>query len=227
VVEAVLGREPLGTGVLRAEASHAFPDALADALLFVAAAKGDAQAVRLVVALSGASAAAVQPHGAGQTLPGGLAAALARLMSKPSITQQLNLLRMVASPELFETGAPEIEVFLRVASARFDLRIDGAVNDTAAHAAAYTYDHDTLLALLARDGGAGVDTPDSLGRTALHYAADVQDQLQGLVNVFAEPPVDLVPVAAQRTASALRMVADVPQAAVVRELEPALRYKSL
>ena len=70
-----------------------------------------------------------------------------------------------------------------MASARFDLRIDGAVNDTATHAAAYTYDHDTLLALLARDGGVGVDTPDSLGRTALHYAADVQDQLQGLVNM--------------------------------------------
>ena len=63
-------------------------------------------------------------------------------------------------------------------------RIDGGtVNDTALHIAAYSYDHPTLLALLLLRGGggaagAGVRAVDSLGRTPLHYAADMLDQVR-------------------------------------------------
>lgn len=58
-----------------------------------------------------------------------------------------------------------------------------------------------------------------MGRTALHYAADVQGQLAAFVNVFAEPPDGVTPVLAQRTASELRMAADHAQKEVVAELE--------
>ena len=65
------------------ESPRAFPDDLAAPLLFFSAAKSDLQAVRLVSALSGASATALQAHGDGQSLPWGLAHALAGLMSMP------------------------------------------------------------------------------------------------------------------------------------------------
>eukprot|EP01047_Picozoa_sp_COSAG01_P018855 COSAG01_NODE_1031_length_12014_cov_27.936131_2_plen_174_part_00 len=130
----------------------------------------------------------------------------------------------------------KIGAFVQVASARLTLRTSDAVNDTALHVAAYSYDWEGLLALLLRDGGGGqnVNTPDSLGRTALHYAADVTDQLAALVNVFAEPEPTVVPVLEQRTsqpqcgggggggagassagkATTMRMAADHSQAAV-------------
>jgi hypothetical protein len=129
----------------------------------------------------------------------------------------------------------KIGAFVQVASARLTLRTSDAVSDTALHVAAYSYDWEGLLALLLRDGGGGqnVNTPDSLGRTALHYAADVTDQLASLVNVFAEPEPTVVPVLEQRTsqpqcggggggggggsagkATTMRMAADHSQAAV-------------
>ena len=220
IVEAVLGLEPLGSMLLEPESPRAFPDELAATLLFFSAAKSDLQAVRLVSALSGASATAPQAHGDGQSLPWGLAHALAGLMSMPSIQQQLRLLRIL-QPELMDRGLSDMEAFLQVSSARLNMRIDSAVNDTALHVTAYGYDHENLLMLLVRDGGAGVDTPDSLGRTALHYAADAQDQIAALVNVFAEPPPDTMPILAQRTPSAVRMAADLTQSAAVAELSVA------
>jgi ankyrin repeat protein len=83
---------------------------------------------------------------------------------------------------------PQVEAFVHTISARLNMRIDdaAAVNDTALHVAAYTYDHESLLALLIKDGtGSHVDTADSAGRTALHYAADVQDQVsKGVFPMF-------------------------------------------
>eukprot|EP00927_Polykrikos_kofoidii_P048767 TRINITY_DN42980_c0_g1_i1.p1 TRINITY_DN42980_c0_g1~~TRINITY_DN42980_c0_g1_i1.p1 ORF type:complete len:982 (-),score=131.52 TRINITY_DN42980_c0_g1_i1:136-3081(-) len=223
MLEVILGREPLHTNLLNTTASDAaFTTDVSSALLFFASAKSDAQAVRVVVALSHASPIAIQSHGDGDMLRRGLGVALARLMSPPSIQHQLKLLRRI-DPDSFGKDMSDKEVFLRRISARFTVRIDdSAVKDTALHIVAFGYDHETLLALLVRDGGgAFVDTPDSLGRTALHYAADAIDQIASLVNVFAEAPSDVEPIIAQRTASRIRMAADHVQAIVVRELSAA------
>jgi hypothetical protein len=64
-----------------------------------------------------------------------------------------------------------------------------------------------------------VDARDSLGRTALHHACDVQSQIAALVNVFAEPPPGTTSVLEQRTLPPLRMAADHAQSDVVRALE--------
>ena len=68
---------------------------------YFSAAKNDVQAVRLLVALSGADANATQEHGTGpRSLANALARPLARLMSKPTIEHQLRFLRLV-NPRLF------------------------------------------------------------------------------------------------------------------------------
>ena len=247
LLEIILGCEPLGSALI-ADSSWAFPDPLADPLLFFSAAKSDVQAVRLIMALSSASPvrtqappttvrfpgisteknclcfqATLQTHGSQPTSLKALGAPLAKLMTKPSIKQQLQLLKMLM-PHLFEgvSAASEMQTFVRVTSARLTMRIDDAVNDTAVHVAAYGYDHEGLLALLVRDGGGPhVDTADSLGRTALHYAADAQDQIAGLVNVFAEPSAGMTPVAAMRTTPVIPMAADHSQSAVVAALSAA------
>ena len=229
VLETVLGREPLGAELFRVDGGLGAE--LASPLLYFAAAKSDVQALRVLAAVSGASPHANQQHGAGAPIPWGLGAGLARLMTPPSARQQLGLLGVIQPAALSAASSP-IEGFRSVASARLTVRIDGGAvgNDTALHVAAYGYDHDAVLAMLVGPGGGGgggggvaggVDTVDSAGRTALHYTADMLDQIAGYVNVFAEPPADMTPVFAQRTASGARMAADLSQAAVARELGPA------
>ena len=71
------------------------------------AAKSDVQAVRLVMALSSASPATLQTHGSQPTALKALGAPLAKLMTKPSIKQQLQLLKMIM-PHLFEGSAMAI-----------------------------------------------------------------------------------------------------------------------
>eukprot|EP01052_Picozoa_sp_SAG31_P041252 SAG31_NODE_6203_length_2125_cov_1.220138_1_plen_566_part_10 len=173
-------------------------------------------------------------------------------MSKPTIQQQLNLVGYLQPP-----AAPpaDFDGFLRLAAARLDFRIENSITDSAVHVAAYSYDYPTLLALLLNAGDAAANSTmtktavasvrDSLGRTPLHYAADSVDQLQGLVNVFAEPPAELGPTVlserVQKVAttgiepgvkslggadanganSVLRMAADHTQAAVVDALSTA------
>ena len=172
MLEAILGREPINAGLFgpgpgtgTGTAAGGFPVALVEPLLYFAAAKSDVQAVRVMAAVSGASGTAVVRHGAGETLPAGLAAALAKLMTPPSIRQQLRLVGMISGGA--NAAAADKAAFLEAARARFATRIDGdAVNDTAVHVAAFGYDHETVLALLVRDGGGRhVDTPDSRGRT--------------------------------------------------------------
>eukprot|EP01043_Picozoa_sp_COSAG02_P003665 COSAG02_NODE_91_length_37690_cov_91.664840_9_plen_943_part_00 len=225
VLEVVLGREPLGAALL-ANSSRAFPDMMANSLLFFAAAKSDVHVLRVMMAISPASPSTLQCHGAHAACLQGLGAPLAALMTAPSIKQQLQLLKAIM-PHVFQqpTGATDIEAFLRITRARLTVRIDdeggGAVNDTALHVAAYGYDHEGILSLLLRDGGNMIDTADSHGRTALHYAADAQDQVAALVNVFAEPPAGTTPVSAQRTVPAVRMAADHLQSEVVSALSAA------
>ena len=142
----------------------------------------------------------------------------ARLSPKPAITQQLELTRRLGGGVGGGAGGGgEFEAFLDAAAARFDLRMPAAEEeeaeddddgggapanddrrgededaDTALHVAAYRYDHDALLVLLARDGGrddgggggGGIDARDGRGRTALHHASDAVDQLNSLVRVF-------------------------------------------
>lgn len=226
LLEAVLGREPIDAALYSDDSI--IPSTLASSLLFFAAAKSDAQATRLLVALSGASASIVSQRGDGMAEK--LAEGLVRLMSPPSIRQQLRLLQLIR-PQALAPGVPEKEAYLKTIKARFKIRIDNDavsndINDTALHVAAYGYDHETLLALLIRDGGGPhVNTPDSLGRTALHYAADGVDQLAGLVNVFAEPKADIMTIAEQRTSSqttqGIRMAADHPQNVVTDALSTA------
>jgi hypothetical protein len=227
VLETVLGREPLGAELFRV--GGGLVAELASPLLYFAAAKSDVQALRVLAAVSGASPHANQQHGAGATIPWLLGAGLARLMTPPSARQQLGLLKVIQPAALSAAASSPIEGFRSVASARLTVRIDGGAvdNDTALHVAAYGYDHDAVLAMLVGPGGGGggvaggVDTVDSAGRTALHYTADMLDQIAGYVNVFAEPPADMTPVFAQRTASGERMAADLSQAAVAQELGPA------
>lgn len=226
VLELVLGREPIGAGLL-ANSSRAFPDAMANSLLFFAAAKSDVQALRVMMAISPASPTALQCHGSHSTCLQGLGAPLAGLMTPPSIKQQLQLLKAIM-PHFFQqqlAGPTDIETFLRITRARLTVRIDndggGEVNDTALHIAAYGYDHEGVLSLLLRDGGSMIDTADSYGRTALHYAADAQDQVAALVNVFAEPPQGTTPVSVQRTVPPIRMAADHLQSEVVAALSAA------
>jgi hypothetical protein len=135
MVEVVLGREPVESGLLNTEARNALAEATVQPLLYFAAAKGDLQAVHLLVAIGRASSSAIQQHGGDSSLEVVLGRPLARLMSKPTIRQQLQFLRMVY-PALFNAGTPDIEVFLSVAKSRFAVRIDGSVNDTALHVAA-------------------------------------------------------------------------------------------
>ena len=100
LLETVLGREPLGAGVLGTAASTGkkFPDELATPLLYFAAAKSDRVAVKVISALSGAEISATVTHGGYKDnldLPTRLGKALAGLMSPPSIRQQLELLRFI------------------------------------------------------------------------------------------------------------------------------------
>jgi hypothetical protein len=88
------------TCVRCAQATQAFPDDLAPALLFFAVVKGDVQAIRLLIALSGASPFSLQTHPLSLRA---LGRPLAKLMSKPSIQQQLQLLRAIM-PRVFESG---------------------------------------------------------------------------------------------------------------------------
>ena len=57
------------------------------------------------------------------------------------------------------------------------MRVDDTI-DTALHVAAYSYDSESLAAMVV--SGVDVDGPDSKGRTPLHYASDVGDQIAGL-----------------------------------------------
>ena len=151
---------------------------------------------------------------------GPLHRALARLLSPPSSKQQLAFLRRL-SPALFARGggAPsEIELFLEASSARFEMRVDDTA-DTALHVAAYAYDSESLAAMIL--SGVDVDVPDTKGRTPLHYACDVVDQLAGYVYKFSDPQEGSEPLLARRTTSKIRMAADLTQAEAVRELSAA------
>ena len=211
IFETFMGTEPLSTKLVVEEV---VPRSMLNQLLYFATAKGDMQAVRLILLLTNASPSAIQHHTAHSMKP--LRRYLAKLLSPPSAKQQMRLLRSL-NPALFQPNRPDIEAFLEGSSARFSFRTSDAVNDTSLHVAAYSYDHNTLLQLLLLMGlSGGVDAKDSWGRTALHYGSDMSDQLAGLVSVFAEPSATTTTLLQLR--SNLRMAADHEQHKVVEAL---------
>ena len=90
----------------------------------------------------------------------------------------------------------------------------------ALHWAAYTLDVQAL-AIMLLGTPLNINAPDAKGRTPLHYASGLSEQLSALVYKFSEPPAgaDLAWLA-ERTPSRRVMAADAPQAQVLGELAP-------